>query len=101
MSKKEMEKVPMRNRSIKKLTAAQMRIASAAPPFDEITGADFKALKRKNNMPTVTGKNGKRVFPYNAVGKAQADSYARMTGGKKKDNPGYGMEKKTKSSMSY
>ena len=47
MSKKEMEKVPMRNRSIKKLTAAQKRIASAAPPFDEITGADFKALKNK------------------------------------------------------
>tara|TARA_Y100001980_G_C14377392_1_gene180453 strand:+ start:179 stop:334 length:156 start_codon:yes stop_codon:yes gene_type:complete len=49
-------------------------------------------------MPTVKGKNGKRVFPYNAVGKAQADSYARMTGGKIKNNPGYGMEKKTKSS---
>ncbi len=49
-------------------------------------------------MPTVTGKNGKRVFPYNAVGKAQADSYARMTGGKMKYNPNYGMEKKMKSS---
>ena len=49
-------------------------------------------------MPTVSGKNGKRVFPYNAVGKAQSDSYARMTGGKKKNSPGYGMEKGMKSS---
>lgn len=37
----------MRNNSIKKLTAAQKRIASAAAPFDQITGADFKALKNK------------------------------------------------------
>ena len=49
-------------------------------------------------MPTVNSKAGKRVFPYNAVGKAQADSYARMTGGKVKQNPNYGMEKKMKSS---
>jgi len=49
-------------------------------------------------MPTVKGKGGKRVFPPTAVGKAQADSYTRMTKGKKKNNPGYGMEKKTKSS---
>tara|TARA_R100001460_G_scaffold15924_5_gene35013 strand:+ start:4440 stop:4592 length:153 start_codon:yes stop_codon:yes gene_type:complete len=47
MSKKEMEKIPMRDSSIKKLTAAQKRIASAAPPFDQITGADFTALKKK------------------------------------------------------
>tara|TARA_Y100000401_G_C8207113_1_gene166545 strand:- start:283 stop:483 length:201 start_codon:yes stop_codon:yes gene_type:complete len=45
-------------------------------------------------MPTV----GKRVFPYNAVGRAQADSYARMTKGKIKYNPTYGMENSTKSS---
>ena len=49
-------------------------------------------------MPTVTNKAGKRVFPYNAVGKAQADSYAKMTKGKVKNNPNYGMEKKMKSS---
>jgi len=47
MNKKEMESIPMRNSSIKKLTAAQKRIAGAAPPFDQITGADFKALKKK------------------------------------------------------
>ncbi len=31
----------------KKLTPNQKRIARAAPPFKIITGADFKALKRK------------------------------------------------------
>ena len=46
-------------------------------------------------MPTVKLPNGqKRTFPYNAVEKAQADSYAKMHKGKKKNNPGYGMEKK-------
>ena len=46
-------------------------------------------------MPTVKLPNGqKRTFPYNAVGQAQADSYAKMTKGTKKNNPGYGMEKK-------
>lgn len=31
----------------KQLSSKQMKIASAAPPKDAITGADFKALKRK------------------------------------------------------
>jgi len=31
----------------KKLSDKQKKIASAAPPEDEITGADFKALKKK------------------------------------------------------
>jgi hypothetical protein len=31
----------------KKLSPAQKKLASAAPPPDEITGADFKALKNK------------------------------------------------------
>jgi hypothetical protein len=54
-------------------------------------------------MPTVnytcpdTGKNMKKTFPYNAVGKAQATEFAKTMGGKKKDNPGYGMEKKMSS----
>ena len=54
-------------------------------------------------MPTVkykckeSGKIKKRVFPYNAIGKAQAKTFADMMGGSKKDNPGYGMEKSTKS----
>lgn len=49
-------------------------------------------------MPTVKTKEGKKTFPYNAVGKAQADSFAKMTKGKISYNPGYGMEKGTKSS---
>ena len=51
-------------------------------------------------MPTVKYKGGEKTFPYNAVGKAQAHSFAQMMKGKKKDNPGYGMEKKTKSGYS-
>jgi len=48
-------------------------------------------------MPTVKVKGKKRVFPYNAVGKAQADSFAKMNNGKISYNPDYGMEKKTTS----
>jgi|TARA_R110000803_G_scaffold42132_6_gene90450 hypothetical protein len=53
-------------------------------------------------MPTVklpTGK--KKVFPYNAVGKAQASMFAKMNNGKIKNNPNYGMEKSMKSTKSY
>ena len=32
------------------LVGNQIKIASAAKPFDKITGEDFKALKRKNAM---------------------------------------------------
>tara|TARA_X000001388_G_scaffold51417_1_gene37253 strand:+ start:448 stop:570 length:123 start_codon:yes stop_codon:yes gene_type:complete len=31
----------------KKLSAGQKRIARAAKPYNKITGADFKALKKK------------------------------------------------------
>ena len=31
----------------KKLTKNQMRIAKMSPPFDKITGADFKKMKKK------------------------------------------------------
>lgn len=31
----------------KKLTGRQMKIASAAKPHNKITGADFKALKKR------------------------------------------------------
>ena len=54
-------------------------------------------------MPTVTykcpdsGKNKKRKFAYNAVGKAQSDAFARLRGGKLKMNPGPEEEAKTKS----
>ena len=44
-------------------------------------------------MPTVKLPNGqKRTFPYNAVGKAQANAFMKMSGGKMKNNPNYGME---------
>lgn len=52
-------------------------------------------------MPTVsytcpdTGKKMKKSFPYNAVGKAQADAAMRYYDGTKVNNPGYGMEKKS------
>ena len=52
-------------------------------------------------MPTVThkcpnmGKTMKRTFPYNAVGKAQAAEFAKTMKGSIKNNPGYGMEKKS------
>ncbi len=44
-------------------------------------------------MPTVISKGKKRQFPYNAVGKAQAHSYATMSGGKEKNKPKHGGEK--------
>tara|TARA_R110000796_G_scaffold43603_7_gene107083 strand:+ start:316 stop:489 length:174 start_codon:yes stop_codon:yes gene_type:complete len=55
-------------------------------------------------MPTVkykcgdTGKMKTKVFPYNAVGKAQASEFSKTMMGTIKNNPNYGMEKKTKSS---
>ena len=55
-------------------------------------------------MPTVkykcgnTGKMKTKVFPYNAVGKAQAAEFAKTMNGSMKNNPGYLMEKKMNSS---
>tara|TARA_R100001460_G_scaffold84007_1_gene124975 strand:- start:126 stop:296 length:171 start_codon:yes stop_codon:yes gene_type:complete len=55
-------------------------------------------------MPTVkykcpnTGKAMSRTFPYNAVGKPQAEQFSKVMKGKMKMNPGYGMEKSMKSS---
>jgi hypothetical protein len=54
-------------------------------------------------MPTVkykcpdSGKNMKKTFPYNAVGKAQAAEFAKTMGGVTKNNPNYGDEKKMSS----
>ena len=47
-------------------------------------------------MPTVKVKGIKKLF-HTTQRKAQADSFAKMNKGKIKYNPGYGMEKKTKS----
>ena len=52
-------------------------------------------------MPTVSykckssGKNKKRIFPYNAVGKAQSHEFAKLMGGKKKNNPSMRQEERT------
>ena len=52
-------------------------------------------------MPTVTykcpdtGKMKKKQFAYNAVGKVQAANFAKMMGGKLKNNSGYKTEKKS------
>ncbi len=52
-------------------------------------------------MPTVkykcgeTGKMKTKKFPYNATGKAQAGAFAKLMNGSIKNNPGYGMEKKS------
>ena len=37
----------------KSLTPKQMKIANAAKPADKITGADFKALKKKKKKKVV------------------------------------------------
>ena len=40
----------------KKLTKNQMKIAKMAAPFDVITGADFKALRKKGGPKYTVGK---------------------------------------------
>ena len=46
-------------------------------------------------MPTVIFTGGEKTFPYNAVGKAQAHAFAQLMKGEIKNNPNYGMERKT------
>ncbi len=52
-------------------------------------------------MPTVkymcsnSGKMKTKKFPYTATGKAQAGAFAKLMKGSMKNNPGYGMEKKS------
>ncbi len=56
-------------------------------------------------MPTVTymcpdtGKSKKKQFPYNAMGKAQSNSFAKLMNGKTKNNPGTHSEVKMGSKM--
>ena len=51
-------------------------------------------------MPTVsyscpdTGKSMKKSFPYNAMGKAQAHTFAKTMGGSMKNNPNTKMTEK-------
>tara|TARA_R110002012_G_scaffold42523_1_gene115691 strand:- start:1837 stop:2025 length:189 start_codon:yes stop_codon:yes gene_type:complete len=57
--------------------------------------------KKLRVMPTVkymckdSGKMKTKKFPYNATGKAQAGAFAKLMKGSLKNNPGYGMEKKS------
>ena len=57
-------------------------------------------------MPTVTykckdsGKTKKKTFAYNAVGKAQSHEFAKLMGGKKKNNPGPKSEVKSSKNKS-
>jgi hypothetical protein len=47
------EKVKTRiKKTAKKLSPKQKEIAKAAPPYDKITGADFKALKKSSKKTT-------------------------------------------------
>tara|TARA_R100000935_G_C2798206_1_gene149198 strand:- start:278 stop:433 length:156 start_codon:yes stop_codon:yes gene_type:complete len=50
-------------------------------------------------MPTVIVNGKKTQFPYNAVGKAQANSFAKKNKGKVVMNPNYGSEKKMGNKM--
>ena len=43
----------------KKLSPKQMKIASAAAPMDEITGADFAALKKKPKKKNIMSSYGR------------------------------------------
>ena len=47
MNKKDYNSIGFKNKDIDKLTEKQKKIAKAAPPYNKITGADFKALKKR------------------------------------------------------
>ena len=80
------------------LVGGQTKIASAAAPFDKITGADFKALKRKPAMGggimrknfrkgsdthvTKEGKVAKKGLWYNIAQKRKRGEKMRKKGAK-------------------
>ena len=80
------------------LVGNQIKIASAAKPFDKITGEDFKALKRKNAMGggmmrkpfrkggdthvTKEGKVAKKGLWYNIAQKKKLGKKMRAKGAK-------------------
>jgi len=81
-----------------KLVGGQTKIASAAKPFDKITGEDFKALKRKKAMGggmmrkpfrkggdthvTKEGKVAKKGLWYNIAQKKKRGKKMRAKGAK-------------------
>tara|TARA_E500000318_G_scaffold29030_1_gene29031 strand:- start:733 stop:897 length:165 start_codon:yes stop_codon:yes gene_type:complete len=50
--KKKVTKKAVKKTAKKGLKGKQGKIAKAAPPFDKITGADFKALKKNGKKNT-------------------------------------------------
>jgi len=78
------------------LVGGQVKIAKAAPPRDKITGADFKALKRKPAMGggmmrkkyskgthvTKEGKVAKKGLWYNIAQKRKRGEKMRKKGAK-------------------
>ena len=81
-----------------KLVGGQTKIASAAKPFDKITGEDFKALKRKKAMGggmmrkpfrkggdthvTKEGKTAKKGLWYNIAQKKKRGEKMKAKGAK-------------------
>jgi len=49
MNKKDYNNINFKNKDIDVLSDKQKRIASQTPPFDKITGSDFKAIRNKKN----------------------------------------------------
>tara|TARA_Y100000114_G_scaffold76695_1_gene70386 strand:- start:1058 stop:1213 length:156 start_codon:yes stop_codon:yes gene_type:complete len=49
----------MQQKPVKKLTPKQQKIAQAAAPTDQITGADFAALRKAPKKKSVMGSFGK------------------------------------------
>ena len=80
------------------LVGGQVKIAKAAPPRDKITGADFKALKRKSAMGggmmrwyyraggdthvTKEGKTARKGLWYNIAQKKKRGEKMRKKGAK-------------------
>ena len=61
--------IKITEKKMKKLSKKQKKIAQAAPPEDEITGADFKALKKNEAHPSQYGapKGSKRADQLDAT----------------------------------
>lgn len=63
----------------KKLVGKQKEIAAAAPPPDEITGADFKALKNKKKKKKDELKEAYETVVESVVKKKHYSEYKKLT----------------------
>jgi hypothetical protein len=70
--------------SKKQLTPAQKKIAQAAPPPDEITGADFKALAKKKKQKLEEFSDFKSYFA-DSINEGTRSSRAQKVGASKRD----------------